>query len=204
MKQTETSRLSRRGFLGGVLGVGFTVIGSTLAGTSVFGSLLRRGPKFDERFELAIDLEINEVVEFRKPHRPYLAVWIEDPRGRSVRTLGLWIQTVKRGPRWIPDLRRWFAGEQARKQTEGGDLVATVSGATKNPGKYNLVWDGKDDRGVLVEQGEYVVFIEAAREHGTYQLMRQSVMVGKKQVKPVEMPGNIEIKGATVEFRKRK
>lgn len=157
---------------------------------------LRRGPKFDDRFELAIDVEIAKQEEFRV-HRPYVAVYIEDKDGKAVRTLSLWVQTQRRGPKWIPDLRRWYRGEHAQ------DLIATVSSPTRNAGKYTVIWDGKNDKGALVDQGKYTVLVEAAREHGTYQLIRQEISVGGKAFKQT-LEGNVEIKGAALEFRKRK
>ncbi|MBS1719041.1 MAG: DUF2271 domain-containing protein [Armatimonadetes bacterium] len=176
------------------------VLASSSALSWAFGK--KKGPSFDSRFELSIDLEIASQEGFRV-HRPYVAVYIEDAQGRPVRTIGLWVQTSRRGPRWIPDLRRWFRGESSRKEADGGDLVQTVSSATREAGKYNLVWDGKNDKGKAVEQGEYTVYIEAAREHGTYQLISKTVKIGTKAFKE-KLTGNIEIKEASLEFRKRK
>ena len=42
-----------------------------------------------------------------------------------------------------------------------------MSGATRPPGQYGVVWNGRDDRGNVVEQGPYRIIIEAAREHTT-------------------------------------
>ncbi|RYG68002.1 DUF2271 domain-containing protein, partial [bacterium] len=119
-----------------------------------------------------------------------------------VRTLSLWVQTDRRGPKWIPDLRRWWRDAQTPVQAQGGDLVATVSSATRNPGKYTVVWDGKTDKGAPVDQGEYTVFIEAAREHGTYQLVTQAVKIGNRPFR-AKYAGNIELAEGLIEFRKR-
>jgi len=162
----------------------------------------RSAPKFDPRFEMLVDVEI-AVQEGWRVHRPYVAVWIEDASGKSIRTLSLWVQTMRRGPRWIPDLRRWYRDEQNRAQVEGGDLIYTVSSATREAGKYSLTWDGKNDKGKLVDQGEYTLCVEAACEHGTYQLSTKKFRVGSSPFK-AELEGNVEIKGATVEFRKRR
>ncbi|MFN5625729.1 MAG: DUF2271 domain-containing protein, partial [Planctomyces sp.] len=35
-----------------------------------------------------------------------------------------------------------------------------------------VAWDGRDDKGDLLQSGKYTLYIEAAREHGTYQLMK--------------------------------
>lgn len=172
------------------------------------GRVLAKAPvpvgakKFDGKYEMAIDVEIAKQDGFRV-HRPYVAVWLEDKNGNSVRTLSLWVQTDRRGPRWIPDLRRWYRDAQEKALSAGKDLVQTVSSATREAGKYSLVWDGKDDAGKFVDQGEYTLFVEAAREHGTYQLITQKLNVGTKPFKQ-SLSGNVEIAGGAVELRKRK
>jgi len=193
----ETSRLSRRSILAGLVSAVFS-LPSVLALATTRGA----SKKFDTRFEMAVDIEIATQNGFRV-RRPYAAVWLEDSTGKAIRTLSLWVQTGRRGPRWIPDLRRWFRDEQARMQTDGGDLVNTVASATREAGRYSFTWDGKNDKGKLVDQGEYTLYIEAARQHGTYQLIAQKLRIDTRPFK-AELGGNIEIKGATVEFRKRK
>ena len=158
---------------------------------------------WDDRWELLVQLEIAEQESGGRYHRPYLAVWIEDTDGVPVRTLSLWVQNSGRGPRWIPDLRRWFRGERLRQLADGGDLVATVSSATRMPGAYKLVWNGRDDQNKPVRQGRYTVCVEAAREHGTYQILRKDITVGPKPLR-AELGGNVEIKSASVDYRLRK
>ena len=159
-------------------------------------------PKWDDRFELTVDLEIAAQEGFRY-HRPYVAVWIEDAAGKEVRTLTAWVNTNGRGPRYIHELRRWFRAANDQQQAGGPDLIATISSATRLPGRYTLTWDGKDESGRLVEQGTYRVVIEAAREHGTYGVMQEVLNVGAKPV-TVDLPGNTEIKGARLDYRRRK
>ncbi len=190
----NSANLTRRSLL--------TAFGSLVLATVGFGMRKRPAAKWDDKFECIVEVEIAEIPGGRV-HRPYVAIWIEDKDGKTVRTLNLWVQTTRRGPRWIPDLRRWYRSEQDRKTAKGGDLVETVSSATRQPGKYAMVWNGKDDQGKLVDQGDYVVCIEAAREHGTYQLIKKSINVGTKAFKQT-FDGNVEIKSAGVEFRKRK
>ena len=193
----EMNQLSRRSMLAGIFSAALSLPSVlALAGTR---SLDR---KFDSRFEMAIEVEIATQDGWRV-HRPYVAVWLEDKDGKSVRTLSLWVQTQRRGPRWIPDLRRWYRDEQNRSQVDGGNMIYTVSSATREAGKYTVIWDGKNDKGKLVDQGEYTLCIEAAREHGTYQLITKKLKVGSSAFKEA-LPGNIELKGAAVEFRKRK
>ncbi|MEF2277939.1 DUF2271 domain-containing protein [Deinococcus sp. YIM 134068] len=123
--------------------------------------------------------------------RPYVAVWIENGQGQSVRTLTVWVQTSRPGPRWIPDLRRWYRANS--------ELVDTVSSATRNPGTYAVAWDGKTDRGALVPQGDYYVCIETAREHGPYSLVREKVTVAATAFKKTLTADN-DIEAASVSF----
>lgn len=151
---------------------------------------------WDPAFELAVTLELAR--PGGRARRPYVAVWIEDKDHQHVRTLALWVAR----PRWLPDLRAWYRADRTRAQAEGTDLVSTVSSATRAPGRYTLTWDGVNQQGKPVSPGAYTVFIEAAREHGTYQLMRQDVTVGGA-VSHVEVPGNAEITAAAIDYRKK-
>ncbi|WP_157463913.1 DUF2271 domain-containing protein [Deinococcus pimensis] len=146
--------------------------------------------------ELAVNVEIDLPQGFRV-QRPYVAAWIEDASGRPVRTLALWANTGGRGLRYLPDLRRWFR----EYQTNDG-IIDTVSGPTRNPGRYSLVWDGRDDRKALVPQGQYYVVVETAREHGPYSLIRESVTVGAKPFTR-DLGASDDVKGVSVEFRRK-
>ena len=84
---------------------------------------------------------------------------------------------------------------------EGGDIAASVASATRPPGQYTLKWDGKDSAGKPIKPGKYTVLIEAAREHGTYQIMRQEIEFDGKP-KQFQIPGNQEIANATIDYRK--
>ena len=188
------SRLSRRHFLArSVTFASFMALGGwrTQANTA---------SKWDANMLLEVAFEINQPSGGRRYNRPYVAVWLEDASGKPVRTLCLWYQSGK-GNRWLPDLRRWFRAEESRKASDGGDLAATISGPTREPGAYKLVWDGKNDKKALVDQGEYYICIEAAREHGTYQLIRERLEFGGAVFNKT-FTGNEEIKGASVAYRK--
>ncbi|HZN32809.1 MAG TPA: DUF2271 domain-containing protein [Pirellulaceae bacterium] len=152
-------------------------------------------PAFNGGMELKIDFEINNPGGGRY-HRPYVAVWIEDADGFPVRTLTLWVA----GSRWVPDLRRWYKSDQVRRQVDKFDLVARA-GSTRKPGQYSAIWDGRDGEDKLCPPGEYTVYIEAAREAGTYQLIRQKIALGKEPLSQ-KLTGNIEIKAASLDYRR--
>ncbi len=162
----------------------------------------KKSPTWDSQFELVVNLELN-VPEDSRPRRPYVAVWAEDEEGFPIRTAALWVQARQPGPRWFPDLRRWFRSDRMRRMTDKTDLIATVSSPTRQPGKYSVVWDGKDDQGKPVSQGDYTIYVEVAREHGTYQLIKKAVNIGTKPFQ-TDLGGNVEVKAASLDFRRKK
>lgn len=109
----------------------------------------------------------------------------------------MWYNKTK----WVPDLRNWYR-INGDKFKENKDNYASVTGATRNPGKYTIKWDGKDDKGVYVPQGKYTIIIESSKEHGTDEIIRQPMEL-KKALKKVTNPGNVEISNVTFDFRKK-
>lgn len=150
--------------------------------------------------ELSVSFDLRNASGGRY-NRPYVALWVEDADGFPVRTMLLWVLQSQKGQRWLPDLRRWHRSDETRRLADDQDMVATVSGATRNPGRYSAVWDGKDDHGKMVKPGQYTVYLEAAREHGTYQLMKHAFKVGGDAF-AVDLKGNEEIGGAKIEYRR--
>jgi hypothetical protein len=187
--------MSRRSLLTRLAAAGASYVGLTAFTRSTGAS--STGPVWDDNYELAVDFQIAQPNEGRY-HRPYVAIWVEDASGNAVRTLTLWVNTNGRGPRYIRELRSWFSAEQG-----GANLISTVSSATRLPGKYSVVWNGRDDSGRPVAQGNYRLLIEAAREHGSHQLIQQDLTLTTTP-KSIDLGGNEEIAGAHVEYRRRK
>jgi len=148
-------------------------------------------------FELSLDLNLPRVEDARY-RRPYVAVWVEDADHFPVRTLALWFQN----PRWLPDLKQWYRDDQVRNLAEGSDISRTVSAATRPPGKYTLKWDGKDNEGKLVKAGSYTICIEAAREHGGYDILRHEVSFDNKP-QQATLPAAKELGAITLDYHKR-
>jgi hypothetical protein len=159
---------------------------------------------WDQEFELVVSFEINRPEDAGRGYRrPYVAIWVENKDGFPVRNLTLWVSMGGAGPfQWIPDLKRWYRADQVRKQVDKRELIFTMARPTRPPGKYKVIWDGKDDHGKLVDRGEYTLFIDAAREHGTYQNIRKPLNLTDKPFTE-ELKGNIEIKSASIEFRRK-
>ena len=147
-------------------------------------------------FELAIQFTLARIGDARY-RRPYVAVWIEDKDKFPVRTLAVWTEK----PRWLPDLKAWYRGDRLRALAEGSEIIASVSSATRPPGKYSLKWDLKDGAGKPVKPGRYAICIEAAREHGTYQIIRQE-MDFSGAARQVTLPGSVEIESASLDYHK--
>ncbi len=150
--------------------------------------------------EMLVQFKIGTEEKSSRYRRPYVAVWIEDQDNFPVKTLSLFLMQDQPGPRWYRDLRRWYADDQLRLLVDKSDLIATVSKPTRNPGEYKVTWDGRDDTGELLPNGEYALLIEAAREHGTYQLIKHPFKLGGPAFEE-KLKGNAEISAASVNYK---
>jgi hypothetical protein len=74
-----------------------------------------------------------------------------------------------------------------------------MSGATRVAGDYTVAWDGTGLDGELVPQGDYVLFVEAAREHGPYEITSQQVAVGTEAF-IVALPDDGELANLSATF----
>jgi thiamine biosynthesis lipoprotein ApbE len=149
---------------------------------------------WNKDYEVAVNLELMRFEE--RSRRPFVAIWVEDSKKNTVRTVALWFNK----PRWLPDLKEWFHKNSGKYQNGTKD-VFSISSATRPPGTYTIKWDGKDDEGEYVAPGMYTVYIEVAREHGTYQIMKQDINC-KGKLQKIDIPGNAEVSAASVEYRK--
>ncbi|MSW93121.1 MAG: DUF2271 domain-containing protein, partial [Actinobacteria bacterium] len=130
-------------------------------------------------------------------NNPFIAVWVEDASGALVRTVSLWYKSSE--SKYLNELRRWYAAERASIARGGTDTTRTISGATRVAGSYSVVWDAKNDSGALVPQGDYFVCIEAARERGPYELIRDSLSLGTKALQK-KLTDSGELTGASASF----
>lgn len=106
----------------------------------------------------------------RRAKRPFVAVWVEDSAGKRVRTITVWGRERK----YLPELRAWW-----REAKNNQPQAASVTRATRNAGKYNVEWDGKDDSGTMLPSGNYVIVLESNREHGAYSIQRGRIVCGE-------------------------
>jgi len=119
--------------------------------------------------DLVVDITLPEhqTAAYR---RPYVVVWIERP-STPVGTLAIWFDARAGGGHgswWLRNLRTWWrSGARSLAQP-----VDSVSGPTRGPGHHTVRFS--DNRGVLhdLADGDYVLAVEAAREHGRHEVVR--------------------------------
>ena len=119
--------------------------------------------------EMAVRVEIPQlrVAEY---HRPYVAIWIEDASGQSVRTLDVWYDvdlSPEDGAKWLPDMRTWWrrAGRSMKMPANG------ISAPTKAPGTHSRTYRQGSRPLANLPAGSYTLRVEAAREVGGRELV---------------------------------
>lgn len=143
--------------------------------------------------ELAVSFSfVPESSGARGVENPYVAVWVEDLDGNLVQTISLWYEQSGKGGRWLSDLAQWYSAS-------GRASDVTMSGATRVAGDYTVVWDGSGLDGAPVTQGEYVLFVEAAREHGPYEITSQQITIGSDAF-TVALTDNGELRNVSAEL----
>jgi len=153
------------------------------------------GAAWDPSMELTIDFEIAQPRGMAK--RPFVAAWVEDADRFQVKTIALWYHE----DRYLTEMKAWYRSDRVRAMAEGKEIVRSISGATRGPGRYSLKWDGKDNDGKTVKAGKYTVYLEVAREHGTYQLVKQEIEFNGTPRK-VEFPANTEVAASSFDYHK--
>lgn len=150
--------------------------------------------RWNPSYEATINIELARLEGFSR--RPFVAIWIVNSNNHPVKNIALWFNK----PRWLPDLKEWYHQNYQNYSTVPQG-VYSISSATRPAGNYIFKWDGKDDKGEYVPEGKYTVYIEAAREHGTYQLMKREFNANEKE-QTFTLPGNVEIATASVSYKK--
>lgn len=111
-------------------------------------------------YAFSVDFVIPEL-DVSNYERPYIAAWVADSNRELVRILLL------AGPeeRWMEENYYWHR----RFGRKAGSLPDALSEPTRKPGQYLIEWDGLDHDGTPAPAGDYVLHVEAAREHGDHQ-----------------------------------
>lgn len=140
---------------------------TTAAAPSTTAAIVNDGPTLPANAAVTIAFTYSFTGGMAK--NPYIAVWIQNAAGKFVDTVSLWYERGK-GDRYLTDMRSWISASGGRD--------TTMSSATRTAGSYSVVWDGKNAAGNKVAQGDYVVYIECAREKGPYSVISVPISCG--------------------------
>jgi len=146
-----------------------------------------------DEYHVSISIELPKITAV-KYRRPYVAVWIENGEGKSIRSVTVWGMK----PKYWPSLPGWW-----KFARDDMTLVKSVTRATRSPGRYDVVWDGKDDQGAKVPQGTYTVRVEVHREHGKDLVQTGKIVCGTDPAK-ISLAKNDETGDTSVAFEKKK
>ena len=112
-------------------------------------------------FELSIEIPEFNVSEY---HAPYVATWIETDSRETVLATSLWYDDQTK---WLKDIRQWWrkTGRSQKSPYDG------VTGATRRPDMHTLRFKN-DEINQKLKPGNYVFYIEAAREVGGREVLK--------------------------------
>jgi len=91
--------------------------------------------------------------------RPYIAVWVENSEGKVVRVMAFWANKQD----YFREMSTFY-----RAMGRNTNAMYNYARATRDPGKYFLIWDGMDDQRKPMPLGTYKIVVEADQEHGDY------------------------------------
>jgi hypothetical protein len=125
-------------------------------------------PTFAAELNIKLEVPRLDVAEY---HRPYLAVWVENPDQTTATHLAVWYQTESKkedGTQWLKDLRQWWrrGGRELEMPVDG------VTGATRPAGVHTLTFKSTDKQLANLAPGKYNLVVEATREVGGRELLR--------------------------------
>ncbi|MBP7140331.1 MAG: DUF2271 domain-containing protein [Opitutaceae bacterium] len=143
--------------------------------------------------QLAATVEIPQL-DVSEYHRPYVALWIEGP-DRSVINVGVWYDVDMKGDEgetWLKDLRQWW-----RKSGRDLDLpIDGLSGPTRPVGTHEVRLPSSVTE--KLGDGEYTMYVEAAREVGGREVVRVPFTVSRNSRVDVSVKGERELGTVTL------
>jgi len=125
--------------------------------------------------------------------RPYVAIWVENASAQLVRVLAVWATE----PRYFTELPVFFTRAKRNR-----DFVMSLSRATRAPGHYDLLWDGRDQDGMPVDPGTYKITVEANRENGGYGKQSGTLTCGDAPAR-LTLPATANFEAVTIEYGSR-
>ena len=127
--------------------------------------------------------------------KPYVVVWVTDAEKNPIKTL--LIQGTKK--EYHEDNYVWWR----RYGRKDPGVVEAMGKPTRPPGKYTVGWDGTDQSGRRAPQGQYLIHIEAAREHGGHAYQTIPITLGAAPASEAA-PAKDELGAAQARFAKSK
>jgi hypothetical protein len=152
--------------------------------TFLFAIFLCLFPLLTQAGSIEIELVIPEL-DVSPYHRPYVALWLETPDRQGMQTIVAWYEKDD----WLKDMRQWWR-KLGRKNPQTYDAV---TGPTHKPGKYKILWNTVDHQGNPIPKGEYYLCLEAAREAGGRDFLRQKIILGNGAIQTYSINGDVEL-----------
>jgi len=126
-------------------------------------------------------------------HRPYVAIWIENPDQSIATTLSVWYakeaKDDSKGSKWLKDLRQWWRkGERDLEMPADG-----ISGATRPAGEHKISLNDSKPPLDKLPAAEYHLVVEAAREKGDRELVRIPFVWPIQKIETLTASGNHEL-----------
>lgn len=164
----------------------------TLAATATLAS-----PAAAAGIDLTVTIPQLKVAEY---HRPYVAMWIEQPGQPAASTLAVWYDDDMKnneGTKWLRDVRTWW-----RKSGRSMKFPAAgISGATRAPGPQKIGFTAGKGGMPALKPGNYVLFVEAAREVGGREVLQLPFAWPPKPGQTVKAAGKTELGAVTATFK---
>ncbi len=157
---------------------------------------LLSAPLMAAELKIEVDIPRLQVAEY---HRPYVALWLEQPDKSHVANLAVWYDLKLKdneGEKWLKDMREWW-----RRSGRSLDMpVDGVSGATRAVGKHSLTFSDDNAPFSTLPAGEYRLVVEAAREVGGRELLRLPFSWPPKKTETHQAQGESELGTVTLEL----
>lgn len=160
---------------------------ATIASLSALLAATMPAAAFGRTAQLLIDIPKPATAEW---HRPYVAIWIEDATGKTVRHVTVFHDRTRIGARWLPEMRQWWrsGGRSLQMPADGISRATPAAGVQTIP--LGMV--------TTLADGNYVIAIEAAREKGGHELLRLPITLTKGMPSSAKARGRTELATASV------
>jgi hypothetical protein len=119
-----------------------------------------------------------------------VAVWAETASGTLARVLAFWANKAK----FYSELSIFW-----NIASRDPNLLYSTARATREPGKYQLVWNGLDDARKPVPPGTYRIVVETNQEHGAYAKQAGTIVCGSTPAS-VTLPATANFDAVSVQY----